>query len=97
MPVLLQLQYFTPNHLPLHPLPQSKTRIPTWHFQDALLKLPIPKLQQTLERYIKSVTPLVTPAELEATQAAVDSFATGIGPDLDNELRTKVCQDGRTL
>ncbi|KDO16274.1 hypothetical protein SPRG_18193, partial [Saprolegnia parasitica CBS 223.65] len=41
----------------------------TYGHQDALPPLPLPALEQTLEAYVKSCEPLLTPAELEHTKA----------------------------
>ncbi|KAJ0408631.1 hypothetical protein P43SY_008978 [Pythium insidiosum] len=63
-----------------------ETIIPTYHFQKSLTRLPIPKLEDTLARYLASVEPVVTPAQLEDTRRAVKSFAEGVGPELHAKL-----------
>jgi carnitine O-acetyltransferase len=57
-------------------------------FQDSLPKLPAPTLEQTAARYIKSLRPLLTPSELEASTKAVQDFIapTGPGPKLQEKL-----------
>ena len=66
-----------------------KTRIPMDHFQDSLPKLPLPTLEETLERYLDSVVPLATTAELEHTRALAANFAAGEGADLHAELSAR--------
>lgn len=49
-------------------------------------KLPIPSLEESLERYLLSVRPLVNDNEYNETAAAVADFAEKQGPDLQIEL-----------
>ncbi len=46
------------------------------------MNLPVPKLEDTLERYVKAVTPIMSPSELGTTKKAVAEFAAGAGPAL---------------
>lgn len=62
------------------------TIIPTYHFQKSLVRLPIPKLEDTLQRYLLSVQPVVTPEQFAATQKAVKAFQDGVGPELQRAL-----------
>jgi hypothetical protein len=48
--------------------------VPTMHFQRSLPHLPIPKLEKTVERYLKAQTPLLTPEELTETSSFAKSF-----------------------
>ncbi|KCV72970.1 hypothetical protein H696_00523 [Fonticula alba] len=66
----------------IHP----KSPLPTMHYQASLLRLPIPKLENTVQRYLNSVTPLLTPEQLSSTKIAVVDFFRGVGPDLHHEL-----------
>lgn len=43
-------------------------------FQDSLPRLPVPTLQETAERYLKSVHPLLSASEFENTKSAVSEF-----------------------
>lgn len=43
-------------------------------FEDSLPQLPVPSLEETGRRYLKSVHPLVSPAEFENTKKAVEAF-----------------------
>ena len=50
------------------------------HFQKALPRLPIPKLEDTVDKYIAAQTPLLTPDELaETTRVAKDFITDGKG------------------
>jgi carnitine O-palmitoyltransferase 2 len=62
------------------------TVIPTYHFQKSLTRLPIPKLEDSLARYLAAVEPVATSAQLEATRRAVQSFQSGVGPELHRAL-----------
>nr|CCA27840.1 choline/Carnitine Oacyltransferase putative [Albugo laibachii Nc14] len=62
------------------------TIVPTFHFQKSLLRLPIPKLEDTLHRYLCAIEPVVTPSQLQHTQRAVQEFKEGIGPQLQESL-----------
>ncbi|KAF4317206.1 hypothetical protein BBO99_00007142 [Phytophthora kernoviae] len=53
------------------------TIIPTYHFQKSLTRLPIPKLEDSLTRYLAAVEPVVTPQQLADTQRAVRDFQNG--------------------
>lgn len=56
--------------------------------QDELPSLPIPPLEQTLQRYIESIRPLTTDEEYERTIAQVEQFKSSKqGQDLDRRLR----------
>lgn len=50
-------------------------------------KLPIPPLNETLQRYLRQVQPLLTYEEYEKTASSVREFERGEGPILDAELR----------
>lgn len=49
-------------------------------FQESLPRLPVPKLDDTAARYLKSVHPLLSPAEFEQSKAAVVDFIRPGGP-----------------
>ncbi|KAI9763334.1 MAG: Carnitine O-acetyltransferase mitochondrial [Geoglossum simile] len=59
---------------------------PMLRFQDSLPKLPVPTLQETAARYLKSVHPLLNKTEFENTQKAVAEF---IRPGGDGEALQK--------
>lgn len=53
---------------------EDKSKGPMLRFQDSLPKLPVPTLEETAARYLKTLHPLLTPAELEHSRKAVDEF-----------------------
>lgn len=57
-------------------------------FQESLPRLVVPTLQETADRYIKSVHPLISASEIEATKSAVTEFLRpgGVGEALQNKL-----------
>uniref|UniRef100_A0A1E1X2A9 Putative carnitine o-acyltransferase cpt2/yat1 n=1 Tax=Amblyomma aureolatum TaxID=187763 RepID=A0A1E1X2A9_9ACAR len=59
--------------------------------QRELKKLPVPPLKETLQRYVESVKPLVTPGQLEKTLKVVQEFGkpNGIGEKLYKVLESK--------
>ena len=57
-----------------------------YQFQESLPKLPLPKLSDTCERYIKMVRPLLSETELEQTKTAVREFQQGSGVELQQQL-----------
>ncbi|KAI5814607.1 acyltransferase ChoActase/COT/CPT [Pyronema omphalodes] len=60
-------------------------------FQESLPKLPVPTLEETAARYLKSVEPITTPAEFAKTKAAVEEFVRpgGVGEALQKKLVAK--------
>jgi carnitine O-acetyltransferase len=60
-------------------------------FQESLPRLPVPTLQETAERYLKSVQPITTPQEFERTKAAMSEFVKpgGVGETLQQKLITR--------
>mmetsp|Transcript_10075 Transcript_10075/g.12103 ORF Transcript_10075/g.12103 Transcript_10075/m.12103 type:complete len:652 (-) Transcript_10075:26-1981(-) len=67
----------------------EETVIPTYHFQDSLPKLPVPKLEDTLERYKYFAQPVVSEATFDTTSKLCDSFLNGEGKALQEELVAK--------
>lgn len=51
-----------------------KTKVPTYHYQDSLPRLPIPKLEDTCRRYLDAQKPLLTPEQYEETKRVVEKF-----------------------
>ena len=70
------------------PICTAATR-PCVCFQNIVLpKLPVPILEQTLERYLETVKPIVNDAQYERTRAMVKAFGSsnGPGPRLQEKL-----------
>lgn len=66
-----------------------KTIVHTYHFQDSLPRLPIPKLEDTCNRYLDAQKPLLTPEQYEETKRLVEKFQKHEGPGLNAELLQK--------
>jgi carnitine O-acetyltransferase len=64
---------------------------PMLRFEESLPKLPVPTLEETAARYVKSVHPLVSEAEFENTKKAVSEFIKpgGVGQKLQEKLIAK--------
>lgn len=60
-------------------------------FQESLPRLPVPTLEETASRYLKTLHPLLSPTELEASKKAVEEFIKpgGVGPKLQEKLVAK--------
>lgn len=60
-------------------------------FEDSLPRLPVPALEETSKRYLKSVHPLLNKTEFEATKKAVEVFSKpgSIGPELQKRLQAR--------
>jgi carnitine O-acetyltransferase len=65
-------------------------------FQDSLPRLPVPTLEETATRYLRSLRPLLTDAELDASAEAVKDFIKpgGVGRALQEKLVAR-SQDGK--
>ncbi|PKS11583.1 hypothetical protein jhhlp_003348 [Lomentospora prolificans] len=67
---------------------EDKSKGPMLRYQESLPRLPVPTLEETATRYLKSLRALLTPAELEASKAAVEEFIKpgGVGQRLQEKL-----------
>ncbi|KAK4298498.1 hypothetical protein Pmani_029164 [Petrolisthes manimaculis] len=66
-----------------------KSKTPSMHFQKSLLRLPIPDLDKTCTRYLRSQEAILTPEEYSQTQQIVAKFKDGPGADLQAKLKLK--------
>lgn len=67
----------------------KRSILPTDHFQLSLPRLPIPKLEQTCERYLAALKPILNNDEnaFNQTRQFVEDFRSGDGKRLDDQLR----------
>ncbi|KFY15834.1 hypothetical protein V492_01727 [Pseudogymnoascus sp. VKM F-4246] len=67
---------------------EDNSKGPMLRFEESLPKLPVPTLQETAARYVKSVHPLVSATEFEHTKKVVADFVQpgGIGEKLQEKL-----------
>lgn len=61
----------------------------TFARDESLAKLPLPKLEDTLARYERSLLPFGTDAELRASRKVIDDFKNGVGKTLQQLLEAK--------
>ncbi|KAG5463454.1 MAG: hypothetical protein BJ554DRAFT_7345, partial [Olpidium bornovanus] len=61
---------------------------PMLRFENELPRLPVPTLQETCDKYLKSLRPLCTEAEMEKSEQAVQEFLKpgGVGEELQRRL-----------
>jgi carnitine O-palmitoyltransferase 2 len=57
-----------------------KSTIPTYHFQKSLRRLPIPKLEQTCQRYLAAVQAVCSDSMIEEAKRTVEEFQKKEGP-----------------
>lgn len=65
----------------------QRSKIPMLHFQPSLPRLPIPKLEQTCERYLAALQPLLIDEAFRKTTDTVMRFQNGVGKDLQTLLK----------
>ncbi|KAL2755261.1 hypothetical protein ACRALDRAFT_1064943 [Sodiomyces alcalophilus JCM 7366] len=67
---------------------EDKSQGPMLRFQNSLPRLPVPTLEETASRYIKTLRPLLSASELAASKQAVEDFIKpgGAGPRLQERL-----------
>ncbi|KAI0404333.1 acyltransferase ChoActase/COT/CPT [Xylaria palmicola] len=70
---------------------EDKSKGPMLRFQESLPRLPVPTLEETAARYVKSLHPLLSPVEFAASKKAVDEFVRpgGVGEKLQKKLVAK--------
>ncbi|XP_070566735.1 peroxisomal carnitine O-octanoyltransferase-like [Ptychodera flava] len=61
----------------------------TFQYQDSLPSLPVPPLQQSLDKYLESVKPFVTEEEYKHTEKVVREFGDGVGKELQAKLEER--------
>lgn len=68
----------------------------TFQYQDSLPHLPVPKLQDTLQKYLRSVKAIVPEDQYNATRKIVEEFGKpgGLGEELTQKLKERAkCHD----
>ena len=63
------------NHDERYLIETNSSRIPTYHFQSSLPRLPIPSLQDTISRYLVAQRPFLDREQLQRTERAAREFA----------------------
>nr|XP_012229216.1 PREDICTED: LOW QUALITY PROTEIN: carnitine O-palmitoyltransferase 2, mitochondrial [Linepithema humile] len=62
------------------------SKVPTLHFQTSLPRLPIPKLEDTCQRYLNAQKPLLNDEELKHTSSCISRFLANEGQSLQKQL-----------
>uniref|UniRef100_A0A8C2N2Y1 Carnitine O-palmitoyltransferase 2, mitochondrial n=1 Tax=Cricetulus griseus TaxID=10029 RepID=A0A8C2N2Y1_CRIGR len=70
--------------------------VPTMHYQDSLPRLPIPKLEDTMRRYLSAQKPLLDDSQFRKTEEFCKSFENGIGKELHEHLLAQDKQNKHT-
>src|ERR1700728_1667206 len=67
---------------------EDSSKGPMLRFQESLPKLPVPTLEETAARYVKSIHPLLSSSEFESSKKAVEEFIKpgGVGSKLQEKL-----------
>ena len=60
-----------------------------YSYQGSLPKLPVPTLDGTMQRYLRSVQPLMDEEKYKRMEKLVEQFRSGIGPKLQRYLNLK--------
>ncbi|XP_046962090.1 carnitine O-palmitoyltransferase 2, mitochondrial [Vanessa cardui] len=67
----------------------QRSKVPTMHFQKSLPRLPIPELNNTQDRYLKALKPLLTNEQYSAAVKRTNSFVANEGKELQTKLVAK--------
>lgn len=70
--------------------------VPTMHYQDSLPRLPIPKLEDTMKRYLSAQKPLLDDNHFRKTEELCKSFESGVGRELHAHLLAQDKQNKHT-
>ncbi|XP_031173924.1 carnitine O-palmitoyltransferase 2, mitochondrial [Sander lucioperca] len=68
--------------------------VPSMHYQKSLPRLPIPKLEDTVKRYLAAQRPLLDVDQFRTTEKLAKDFQNGVGKQLHEEL---VAQDKKNM
>lgn len=63
-----------------------KSVVPTMHYQKSLPRLPVPKLEDTIRRYLAAQRPLLNDEQYSNTEKVANDFQSGVGKQLHEEL-----------
>ena len=61
----------------------------TYAAQDSLPSLPVPPLEQTMNKLVRTCQPFLSDDELEHTKACAKDFQNGIGKELQAQLEER--------
>lgn len=66
---------------------------PTFSRDETLEKLPLPKLEETLQRYERNLLPFGSEEELKTARQAIEKFKNGVGTKLQKLLEKKATEE----
>lgn len=66
---------------------------PTFSRDESLDKLPLPKLEDSLERYYRNLLPFGSEEELKNSRRVIDDFKNGDGKKLQKLLEEKAAKE----
>ncbi|XP_043490817.1 carnitine O-palmitoyltransferase 2, mitochondrial [Polistes fuscatus] len=72
------------------------SKVPTMHFQPSLPRLPIPKLENSCQKYLNAQRPLLNKEKFSNTESLVTRFLNEDGPKLQKELIQKDSKNRHT-
>lgn len=67
----------------------QRSKLPTMHFQKSLPRLPVPQLNDTRDRYLNALRPLLTSDQYAEAIKRTDNFVTKEGAELQAKLIAK--------
>lgn len=67
----------------------QKSKVPTFHFQKSLPRLPIPELEKTRDRYLNALRPLLNDAQYNEAVIRTNKFVANEGSELQAKLISK--------
>nr|XP_060629517.1 carnitine O-palmitoyltransferase 2, mitochondrial isoform X1 [Anolis sagrei ordinatus] len=73
-----------------------RSLVPTLHYQKSLPRLPIPKLEDTIRRYLNAQRPLLDDDQFRKTEELAAKFEKGIGRELQEQLISQDKQSKHT-
>ncbi|CAG01601.1 unnamed protein product, partial [Tetraodon nigroviridis] len=67
----------------------QRSLVPTMHYQKSLPRLPIPKLEDTMRRFLAAQRPLLSDVQFRRAEEIAQDFQNGVGRELHKELVTR--------
>lgn len=92
MPALVRGNATKPKIPPTYK--EDSTRGAMMRWEESLPKLPVPTLEETAARYLKSLKPLLNENEFSLSEKAVSQFLQNEGPELQKQLIARKEQSG---
>ncbi|XP_075219191.1 carnitine palmitoyltransferase 2 isoform X2 [Lycorma delicatula] len=65
----------------------QRSKVPTYHFQKSLPRLPVPKLEDTCKRYLRAQKPILSEEDYKKTEKYIKDFEKDAGSNLQKTLK----------